>query len=797
MTRLSRLALAARRRPLSLVIAVGAAAYPGPIPERILAALAALILIGFAEDRLGWRRTLLAVVAGVVAAGVAAAVTSFAAARIQTDWATDLATHPTFAPLTPSLAALMAASAVVGPLWRRRIRLLGFAAIIALVLYDGRASSIDALLGALAGLGVGRLLREGSAAPVAWARSSKHEARILLSGVVALTAVGPLITLVAHDPVGILAPLGGLFRDRYLVGRAALEQCANRPLFPPTRVPLSEACLRDTALAGAHGPGTIALSVLPLVTLLVAALLIRRGSRLAVLVAVGVNILLSALAALYYAVLPLAVDASTGLREDRFRMLVVHGLSIVTPLAVALLLLAFRRHFAVATPRRVRLAFAATITGSFLALAAVYVAVALADAGAFRPRGQVSQVILLIPQRFVPLGFIGLEHLGPVPMGGLARVAFDSVGAVFWLVVAIALFVAARRAELLESSGDDYDRVRRILRRGSSGALSHLATWPGNSYWFTPDGQAAVAYKRIGPTAITLGDPLGDPARRGEVVGAFAAWCDENGVTPVFYSVSADLRPVFDALGWTSIQVAEETTIRPREFRMQGKKWQDIRSSINRAAANDVRAEWTRFADLEPAILRQIEEISEAWVADKNLPELGFTLGSVEEMDDPDVRLMLAVDGAARVQAVTSWLPTWRDGRVIGWTLDFMRRGPSTMNGVMEFLIASTALRAQADGIEFVSLSAAPLATQGDAEAPPTQTERLLTVISRTLEPTYGFRSLLTFKLKFQPDLEPLLMAYPDPLQLPLIGTALARAYMPTLSPRRIPSLLLRAGQPQ
>lgn len=785
---------AARQQPLSLAIAVVVAIYPGPLTERILAALASVVLIGVAERRLGWVRALIAAAAGVVAAGTAAAVTTFAAQRIAADWATDLATHPTFAPLTPSLAALMAASAVVGPLWRRRIRLLGFAAIIALVLYDGRASSIDALLGALAGLLVGRLLREGGATPVAWARSSRHEARILLSGVVALTAVGPLITLSAHAPVGLLAPLGGLFRDRYAVSRAALERCAARPLFP-AQPPLSETCLRDSALAGAHGPGTIALSVLPLVTLLIAAALIRRGSRLAVLVAIGVDLLLGVLALVYYAVLPLAVDPETGVRPDRFRVLVVHGLSIAAPLAVALLLLVFLRHFAVETPKRVRRAFAATIVTGFVVLLALYLAVALSHSADFRPRGAVAQLVLLAPQRFVPIGFIGPEHLGPVPMGGLARIAFDSVGAVFWLLLAVALLVAARRAEHLETSGDDRARVRAILRRGSAGSLSHLATWPGNAYWFTPDGLAAVAYRRIGTTAITLGDPLGDPDRRPEVVALFAAWCDDEGLTPVFYSVSADLRGAFDRIGWTTIQVAEETTIRPREFRMQGKKWQDIRSSINRAAANGVRAEWTRFAELPAAILRQIEEISEAWVADKDLPEMGFTLGSVEEMDDPDVRLMLAVDGDSRVLAVTSWLPTWRDGVVVGWTLDFMRRAPETMNGVMEFLIASTTLRAQADRMEFVSLSAAPLATQDPASASPSQTERLLTFLSRTLEPSYAFRSLLTFKLKFQPELEPLLMAYPDPLQLPVIGTALARAYMPTLSPRRIPSLLRRGGQ--
>jgi phosphatidylglycerol lysyltransferase len=46
----------------------------------------------------------------------------------------------------------------------------------------------------------------------------------------------------------------------------------------------------------------------------------------------------------------------------------------------------------------------------------------------------------------------------------------------------------------------------------------------------------------------------------------------------------------------------------------------------------------------------------------------------------------------------------------------------------------------------------------------------------------YGFRSLLRFKQKFQPEYRPLFMAYADPFTLPTIGTALARAYLPTMS---------------
>jgi phosphatidylglycerol lysyltransferase len=133
---------------------------------------------------------------------------------------------------------------------------------------------------------------------------------------------------------------------------------------------------------------------------------------------------------------------------------------------------------------------------------------------------------------------------------------------------------------------------------------------------------------------------------------------------------------------------------------------------------------------------------------------------------------------------------------VVGWTLDFMRRRPDGINGVMEFLIAESAARMRDDGVEFMSLSAAPLAHTAEV-APGEEAsgmDRTLAYLSASLEPVYGFRSLLKFKRKFQPELHPLIMAYPDPVALPMIGVALVRAYLPQLSVRQAANLARGRG---
>jgi lysylphosphatidylglycerol synthetase-like protein (DUF2156 family) len=177
---------------------------------------------------------------------------------------------------------------------------------------------------------------------------------------------------------------------------------------------------------------------------------------------------------------------------------------------------------------------------------------------------------------------------------------------------------------------------------------------------------------------------------------------------------------------------------------------------------------------------------------------MGFTLGGIDELMDDEVLCCLAVDSEGVVQGVTSWLPVFDDGRRTSWTLDLMRRRSDSFPGVMEFLIASAVLELRSS-VEVISLSGSPLAqdVQGPQRLVPDDvTDRseglaaILDVVGGALEPIYGFRSLATFKSRFKPEYRTLYLYYQDPLQLPAIGRALSRAYLPGLSVRQSARLL-------
>jgi lysylphosphatidylglycerol synthetase-like protein (DUF2156 family) len=283
----------------------------------------------------------------------------------------------------------------------------------------------------------------------------------------------------------------------------------------------------------------------------------------------------------------------------------------------------------------------------------------------------------------------------------------------------------------------------------------------------------------ISGVALTLAGPVGPPADTVRALRGFADHCHAQGWTPCFYSVTAPLADALGTAGFRRLQVAEETVLDLGSLAFTGKKFQDIRTALNQARKNGVHNEWVDTRRTPLVILDQIRSISEEWVADKSLPEMGFTLGGIDELRDPDVRCSVIIDDERTVHAVASWLPIHQDGEVTGWTLDFMRRRGSGFKHSIEVLIAQAALDLQKEGYTELSLSGAPLASASGKEADEEPLSRVLGFIGRVLEPVYGFRSLFAFKSKFGPRYVPLYLCYEDPATLPAIGQAITRAYAP------------------
>lgn len=740
----------------------------------LVASVMILALVGLAENKLG---TLHA--AALLLGGQFAAVTVFLLltqlARYAGDgWLGLMADNILIGPYAAVLAVSMAASGRLPVLWRRRLRTAVLSVSLLLVLYVGHAETVIGLVGALVGLGVS-WWDENDFGHLHAPRSTGRETRNLLALTVAVFAVGPILTTITRTPTGPLA----LLRDILLNPVPTLGQ-----LEANCGSTVEASCL-EVGRTGFAGPFGLALTVVPVVLLLICADGMRRGRRMALRITLVIQLVITALATVYLALFALIPHYPSRPQPAAMGSGFAHILPLVTvPLLLAVLLWANRRQFRVETVPAARRKLAAVVVGVWLVLAGGYTAAWLAAGGLTRDGGPLG-LLAELSRQYLPVPLPNLYHRVFAERNSLEALIFGYSGPVFWLVALAGVWsVLVGRHHGSDSGHDDRTAARKLLHEGGD-SLSWMALWEPNRYWFTPDGHAAVAYQLHGSVALTLAGPFGPAHARERTAEGFIEYCSARALIPAFYSCDGALWPLLSGRGFQRVPVAQETRLSVRELDFKGKEWQNVRTARNRAAKMGVTAVWGTYNGLPPALRARLSEVSEEWAAAKTVPEMGFTLGGIDELMDDEVLCCLAVDADGNVHGITSWLPVYDGGKLVSRTLDVMRRGAEGFPGVMEFLIAAAVVELR-ESVEVISLSGSPLASRpDDGQLPAENLVRILDVVGHALEPVYGFRSLAAFKSRFQPEYRTLYLYYQDPLQLPAIGRALTLAYLPGLSLRQ------------
>ena len=741
---------------------------PGPLPLAIDVALV-LVMLCIAETRLGRRRTVLAAVISAVGGAAAGLIICWLINALQDHWAWFIRVPMSLSPIILVVGSLMASIPFSDFLWRRRIATIGYTALILMVLYTGNPGSYCALAAALIGHLTGHLWHGPVQDANPHGHSGSYETRHLLGAVATVLALGPLVTVSSRIRAGFLTPLG-TFMGSNTGGSAALSRC----LAQNSQV----SCYAHYGLVAGHAPTGIFALIMPTLVMLVAAWGIYHGRRVAAVTGVVLNALTVVLALLYFLVFPLTIGEGL---PQAIRHGAIPSLLIITlpPLILSWFLVRNLGIFLVRTKTsRLQLGWAAIVL-AFLATAMGYMAFTAISPGSFSPWPTTGRAFSQLPELYLPNGVASRFLPTLVPRTPTGRIVSHGIGLIFWLVVLVVLLSWMRSSVI--QNGSERQEADKLVEYGGE-SMSFMTTWEGNSYWFSPSGHSGIAYRLLHSIALTTTGPFGDPDEYTDDLDEFTRFCNAHSWSPVFYSVHKPQRDLLAARGWSTLTVGTEMVVTPSLWQTKGKKWQDIRTAINKAKRDNITDVLTTFNDASWDVQSQIVDISEQWAELKALPEMKFTLGGLDELRDPRMAILYAVDDQGKVLAVTSWMPTYRQGQVIGWTLDFMRHRTDSPNGIMEFLIARMAERLRDQGTaEFMSLSAAPLAGMDGGEDRTAFLQHALHLVADLMEPAYGFRSLFFFKKKFQPSEHPVYICYPDPAQLAQIGLAVVQAYLPNL----------------
>ena len=328
----------------------------------------------------------------------------------------------------------------------------------------------------------------------------------------------------------------------------------------------------------------------------------------------------------------------------------------------------------------------------------------------------------------------------------------------------------------------------RIVRAHGSDSLSFFKLRADKQYFFSEDRAAFVGYRIENGVMLLSGDPVGPAETLGPILGELRAYADSRGLKLGAVGASEQLTTMYAELGCKSIYLGDEAIIETAKFTLEGRPIRKVRQSVTRLTKSGYTAELHCLKTLDAATLEQIDNVIE--LGREGAPERGFSMAmdSVHGACDHETLVVIARDEEQRVKGVLHFVPCYGRAAV---SLSYMRRDPSTPNGLTEFLVASGVDLLRQEGIEELSLNFATFAKW--MHSPEKRWERVLGRFVALFNPYFQIESLYRFNAKFFPRWEPRYLVYEGLVRTSLAAMR-AEGQLPSLP--QLPRLARPVSQP-
>jgi phosphatidylglycerol lysyltransferase len=345
------------------------------------------------------------------------------------------------------------------------------------------------------------------------------------------------------------------------------------------------------------------------------------------------------------------------------------------------------------------------------------------------------------------------------------------------LIALLGLFLALRPVLMQRRfQGESREKVRRLIEQYGDDSHDSYALLHDKRYFFSSDGQAAVAYVLSDNIAVALADPIGPASLKPMAIVDFALFCRRQDWETVFYAVGEELTSYYKQAGLSLFKIGEAANLQADHFQLKGNDFQNLRTLRNGAHRRGIRFKWyDAVAGIDEVLEDRLSDISQQWLDTKHAREMAFDMGafSVEEIRQHGAAI--AIDPSGTPLAFATWRP-FAKGK--GRALDLMRTLPHARN-VMDFVLIESIAHFNALGITRVNLGLAPLANTEQSPSRLVAEEKVVQFLFENLNHIYGYKSLFEFKRKYRPHWRGRYVAYRRGVQLPLVGLAMVRVHAP------------------
>jgi len=292
-------------------------------------------------------------------------------------------------------------------------------------------------------------------------------------------------------------------------------------------------------------------------------------------------------------------------------------------------------------------------------------------------------------------------------------------------------------------------RVWALVDQTHADPLAPFAMQSQKSYYFSPDGLAAIAYATRVGFAVVSADPIGDQTRFAELVAGFTAMCRSKGWRILVLACSESTVALWRQMlgrSFRAIPIGRDVVVDVARFRMVGRKFRNLRQAVQRTHNVGLTTEVIDEQDAEDAVRAELAQVVRASPSGART-DRGFsmTLNGLLQARYPGVLLIIGRDRRGRVQGFQRYALAGGGNDV---SLDTGWRQPEAPNGIDERLTVDMIQYARAHSGRRVSLAFAAF-PEIFADGSGTRQKVFYTLI-HLLDPLIKLESLYRYLRKFQ-----------------------------------------------
>jgi len=362
----------------------------------------------------------------------------------------------------------------------------------------------------------------------------------------------------------------------------------------------------------------------------------------------------------------------------------------------------------------------------------------------------------------------GLQSLPVTRFGRYFADSIYIVGAVTLIYALIMLLrpVLNRRS----ASNDERARAWEIVRAHGCTSIARYTLFDDKHFYFASDN-SLISYALENRVALALGGPIGPVDEIPASISAFKLFCAPNDWLPAFFLVLPDYLDAYKAAGFDTLLLGQEAIVDLSNFTLEGSDNKTLRNSYNKMVRNGYRFDVVQ-PPFSPRMLRELDLISNEWLASRGVTEMRFSLGWFDEVYLNTCPILLVRDREGFIEAFANIVTEFQKNEV---AVDLMRHRAQVDSGLMDFLFVSLLTWAKEQNYASFNLGLSALSGVGEELDDPVM-ERALHYIYRNVNQFYNFRGLHAFKEKFRPTWSPRYLVYPGPSNLPAVSISILNA---------------------